>query len=487
MNRGPIVRARALLGRKFVQDVMALQLGRFASTGVGLLATLVVTRVVGPAGYGVYGLANSIFSLFAILNISGAGQSTQTRLPKAIATGDTDGARDVMAWHVQSMSLFTFGIAGLMLLFAPAYAALTQGNAMIGWLAAMLALTGPADGMVVLISAALQSKRQMRSLASLQATSQVILAVAMIALALLSGTAAALIVARLIHSYTVLVLSIFLYGRQRAQGEMGLPTLRAVCARALRVSPRPYWRFGVANAFDRNLHALMTQLPLQFVGMIGGDQAAGYLGLGLRGFAQVAVFTSALFDAMQAVVPRAVARGEYAALWRVLWRTVLALAGGSLLVYGTMALVAPFVIPPLFGREWIPAVPAIMVLALYGALTTVGGVFGPVYRALGMMRLAVISKGIPLLIVLPLGALWLQSFSVPDLSAFAGLTVLPTGLATVAQASAAAAAGALLVNLLFTTSVGITAVVILRAVRSRARRDLALPQTEDLAPPAAPA
>lgn len=461
-------RARVLLGRKFVQDVIALQLGRFGATAVGLLSTLVVTRMVGPVGYGVYGLASATLSTFELLNISGAGQSTQTRLPKAIATGDAQAALDVMAYHVQASLTFTLGILALMLLLAPAYAALTLDNATIGWLAAVLAFTGPADGLTVLTNAALQSKRQMRALASLQTGSQVILSVAMIALAVLAGTPEALIAARLIHSYAVLAVSLFVYGRLRAQGEMALPALWTVLLRSVRVSPRPYWRFGVANAFDRNLHNLMTQLPLQLVGMVGGEQAAGYLGLGLRGFAQVSVFTSALFDAMQAVVPRAVARREYGQLWRALWRAVLGLAGASLLAYGAMALVAAWMIPALFGPEWGPAVPAIIVLAYYGGLTTTGGVFGPVYRALGMMRAAVLSKLAALALILPLGYLLLQGYAVPDVSPYAGLTGIAYGLVTQGQASAAAAAGAVIVDLLFTVSIGIMAVTSLRAVRERA-------------------
>lgn len=471
MTQGPIQRARAVFHRKFVQDVIALQIGRFGATGVGLLSTLVVTRVVGPAGYGVYGLANSIFSTFGLLNLSGAGQSTATKLPKAIALGDRNAALDVMAYHMQASLLLTVGIALLMLLLAPPYAALTQGSAAIGWLAALLAFTGPADATVVLVSASLQSKRQMRALASLQTGSQVILSIVMIVFVLLSPTAEALIAARLAHSFTTLAVSILLYGRLLAQGEMALPTLRAVLARALTVSPRPYWRFGVANAFDRNLSSVMTQIPLQLVGMIGGPQAAGYMGLGLRGYAQVAVFTSALFDAMQAVVPRAVARAEYTKLWGALWRAVLALAGGSLLVYGATALIAPFVIAPLFGREWIPAIPAIMVLAYYGGLTTVGGVFGPVYRALGFMRAAVISKIIALVLVLPLGYLLLQGYAVLPLDAFSGLNaLLPAGLQGMGQASAAAAAGGLIVNALYTLSIGLIAIVSLREVRRRAKR-----------------
>jgi hypothetical protein len=49
------------------------------------------------------------------------------------------------------------------------------------------------------------------------------------------------------------------------------------------------------------------------------------------------------------------------------------------------------------------------------------------------------------------------------------LSSLPPGLQTMGQASTAAAAGALLVNLLFTVSVGITGGTVLWVVRRRAR------------------
>lgn len=472
MSQPLIQRAQAVLRHKFVQDVIALQIGRFGAIGAGLLSTLVVTRVVGPAGYGIYGLANSIFSLFGLLNLSGAGQSTMTRLPKAVATNDASAALDVMAYHLQASLLLTSGIALLMLLLAPPYAAATQDNAYIGWLAAVLAFTGPADATVSLMAVSLQSKRQMRALASLHTGSQVILSIAMISFVLLSPTPEALIGARLTHSFTMLAISAILYNWLRKQGEMTLPGLRTVMLRALTLSPRPFWRFGMANAFDRNLANMMTQIPLQLVGMIGGPQAAGYFGLGLRGYAQVAVFTSALFDAMQAVIPRAVAKGEYLRLWRALWRVALALASGSLLIYGAMALLAPILIPALFGSEWIPAIPAIIMLAYYGGLTTTGGIFGPVYRALDFMRVAISSKLIAMALALPLGYLLLLGYAQLPLEAFSGLDrLLPVSLLEMSQASAAAAAGGLIVNMIFTISVGITATAAMREVRRRAKRE----------------
>ncbi len=52
------------------------------------------------------------------------------------------------------------------------------------------------------------------------------------------------------------------------------------------MSPRPYWRFGVANAIDKNIAQLFTQIPLQLVGIFAGARAVGYLSLAMSGIAQ---------------------------------------------------------------------------------------------------------------------------------------------------------------------------------------------------------
>jgi len=52
-------------------------------------------------------------------------------------------------------------------------------------------------------------------------------------------------------------------------------------------------------------------------------------------------FTSAIFENMQAVVPQAVGRGDYARLWRNFLRVMGILALGGLAFYTLVILLAP--------------------------------------------------------------------------------------------------------------------------------------------------
>jgi len=184
----------------------------------------------------------------------------------------------------------------------------------------------------------------MRSLALMQNANQLVLTVCAIIAVVISPTPASLVMSRVVYSYLTLALAFVVYTRRRSDGQVAYPPLRAVFARARTVSPRPYWRFGVANAIDKNLSELFVQLPLQLVGIYAGARAVGYLQLALNGIAQAGIFSSAVLDNMQAVVPQAVGRRDFAGLWRNFRRVLGVLAVGGVMLYGALALFAPLVI-----------------------------------------------------------------------------------------------------------------------------------------------
>jgi O-antigen/teichoic acid export membrane protein len=304
----------------------------------------------------------------------------------------------------------------------------------------------------------------------MQNANQFVLTAFTIGAVVINPTAESMVTARVAYSYATLVLAFVVYRRQRMRGQVSYPPLGAIFARARTVSPRPYWRFGAANAIDRNLASLFTQLPLQLVGIFAGARAVGYLNLATSGITQAGIFTSAVLDNMQAVVPQAVGRGDYAGLWRNFMRILAAMALFALVLYGALALFAPVVIPPVLGSRWIPAIPALAALALYGAITTIGGIFGPLYRAFGLMRRAIVVKLIALVIVLPVGFVLLQRLpnAQDTLAPFLGVeTMLSRSLV---GAGAGALAGAWMIDAVFLLSVSLTVLVTLPELRSRARR-----------------
>jgi hypothetical protein len=73
---------------------------------------------------------------------------------------------------------------------------------------------------------------------------------------------------------------------------------------------------------------------------------------------------------------------------------------GAIGFYTLFVLIVPYIVPLVFGAESQAAVPAILVMSIFGGVTMVGGLFGPLYRALDLMRPAVLIKAVTLVMVL---------------------------------------------------------------------------------------
>lgn len=433
-----IDRARNFFRRKVVQDTLALQVGGLGVTALGMLAWIVVPVAMGPEKYGEWALVQSFLGIWETLNLTGLGVTVSTLLATAVGARDEPEILNLLGVFVRvsllwgALSVVALAVIGLPL------SRLLYGRAEIGALAAALALTLLIDPFYHMVTTALQSRRSMRTLALLNNANQFVLTVCLIVAALLHPDPQALVVARLAYSLITALLALWVYQRLRAQDGVIYPPLEAVLARARTVSYGPYWRFGLTNALDKNAAQLFTQIPLQLTGMIGGLAAAGFLQLALRGFQQASLFTAAVFSNMQAVVPQAVGRGDYARLYRGFMQLVLALAGGGVLFYGALALAGPalmaWVVAPLFGEEWLSVVPLIPVLAVYGVFSTVGGVFGPLYRAFEMSGAALAIKVVSLALMIPVGAALIHALGVVGgawtISGLYGISVTLTAAVT---------------------------------------------------------
>jgi len=460
VRRNPVIdSARRLLSTRFMRDTLALQMGKIVATILSFISSLLVWRLLGPEGSGVFAWAASLVSMAQLLDLTGLGTSTGSRLAVAIGAKQDDEVRDLLAFHLQTNVVVNVILIAGMFWVGRALATTFYGNPTVGDLAAGLALGLLADGVYNLILTALQARRSMLLIAIVGVVNQLVLSVCVIGALLIQADAAALVVARLAYAYVTLALAVILYARVRGQGENPLPGIGVILSRIGRVSARPYWRFGVANAVDKNLAELSVQIPIQIVGIIGGERAVGFLTLAMTGITNVGILTSALFENLKTVVPQAVGRRDFAQLWRGIPRAMIALAVGGAVVYGALALVAPFAIPPILGAEWDAAIPSLIALTPFGVITAVAGVLGPVYRALDLMRGAIFAKSASLLLVLVPGSL---------------LLVAAVGSDPASPEGTAAVGGALLLDAVFVVAALLTARATLPPLR-RLAQDAANP------------
>ena len=436
-------RFQRLRESKFVRDTLVLQIGRIGTTGLSFVSFWLVIRLMGVEQYGVWKLVLALLGIWQTLDITGIGQLTSTRLAIAVGRKDTHDALDLMAIYAKVVLAWALISVVVLFTLGPLVAArLYDGDQRIGVLAGWLSLTLAADSLYTLIIVTLQSRRLMRQLAVLQNLNQVVLFACIVIAMLLSPTPEALLAGRLVYSYSTLALAFYLYARLRDEAGVTFPPLGAVFRRAARVSLRGYWRAGVAMAFDKNISALYTQVPMTLVGMLAGPAAAGVLGVGHDVVARSSLLTGPVLENVQAVVPQSVGRGDYAKLRRNFGRVLLVMAAGATAFYVLLALAAPLVVPLVFGADTAPAVPIVIILSFFGAISAVGGLFGPLYRAFNLMRAALAVK------------------------IFTGLVLFLPGLFLIAQYGAVG--GAWLMNGLFLVSIVLTAVITLPPLRRRA-------------------
>jgi O-antigen/teichoic acid export membrane protein len=438
---------RRLLRRKFVQDTLVLQVSNSAASAISFISSVVVLRLLGPDGFGVWTLAQSFFTIWQMPNLTGIGPSTSTRLALAIGARNEREILNNMAFYVKVA--VTWGVLNttLLALLGPSIAVNAyESGAQIGVLAAVLSLTLIPDALYNLAVIALQARRSMRTVTAVQSANQLTLFASYAGSLLISPTVESLMMGRLFYSVATMFMALAAYQHRRSHDGLVYPTIRAVLTRALTVSVRPYWRFGVANALDKNLGGLFMEIPTQLVGILAGNAQAGYLEASFKGIRVVNQLTSAVFDNMQAVVPQAVGRGDHAGLRRNFLRVLAVLIIGAAAFYSVFAVVAyfyaPLIVAILYGEAYSPVAPLIPVVAVYGAVDTVGGIFGPLYRALRLMRRAIVVKIITLLLVFLPGT-WL---------------IQQTG----------ALGGAWMINILYIVSVALTALVCLPELQQRA-------------------
>jgi len=228
-------------------------------------------------------------AVFAALDLTGIGISTNTRLAQAVGARDEGEILDLLAAHVKIALALALVLTLLIAVVGVPVARLLHEDAtavQIGQLAFWLGVARIADSLYLVPYNALQSRRAMGAFAALGTLNQTVMAACTILAAAFSQTAESLVVGRLVYSSSTLILAWMLYRRYRAVGDAPpYPPIRAILRRAWTLTfaayRRRYLGYGMLIAFDKNLANLYIQIPMQIAGSLGGTAAAGYLDLAL--------------------------------------------------------------------------------------------------------------------------------------------------------------------------------------------------------------
>jgi O-antigen/teichoic acid export membrane protein len=430
---------------KFVRDTITLQAGKILLTVLNAAAFIVLARGLGPDGYGEYQLVLTAYGLIMTLNLTGLAPGTIIRLAEAIGAGDRTRVRDLLGFFVQVSAGMAVIVLAVALIFGPLIAVSDE----IARLLRVYVLILFFQPLYTLTLFTLQGLRIMRRYTLLENTAAFMESGLRIGAVLVGLGVPGVVMAHVLSAAVKAGISLIIYRRTRRDHADVLPGMGDILHAARTNSPRPYWRFGVLLAVDKNLSNLYTLLPVQLIGLWHGEAAAGFARLGLSALTYPALLFRGILTNLETRLPADVGQANYVRLMDNLRRVLRYVTPISVGVFAAFAVVAPLVVPVL-GEEYIPAIPVIRILCVYGAIIGVGGVFAPVYRALNIM---------PVMLAVRVAGL------------VSGLVMLALVLRPYAEVGAAWA-----INAMFAVSVSLTALVVLPRITRLAREQRA--QTE---------
>jgi O-antigen/teichoic acid export membrane protein len=357
----------------------SLVLGTFFVRGVGFGATIVLSRAVGPADFGIFAFGLTLAQLFAVCANCGLDDLLVreiARAPQAMRT--LTGAQ--LGLRASTLPIAAGG-ALLLAVLNPAHSLLYAWFALYAWLHA---------GLLVLCAAGRGLKRP-RDHALLLSLQIVLIAPASIAASILARSID--LAAAAFAAGTALTLALG-YGRLWRRREA--PSL-AWQPRAWQPLVRATLPFG-ASLFGL---LMLDRLAFTSVAFMQGALAAGWFGaaynLGLA-LSSVAMAAAATLYPVLSVMARQ-HPADFAATARRLAQSTLL---GSLALAVAVRLCAPQLVPLLFGPAYAPSAPVLELTIWALPLLSLSLVLVTILQAADRQRDAAIATGQALLLAVPL-------------------------------------------------------------------------------------
>jgi len=392
---------REFLARKFVRDTLVLQVGDTLNLGVAFLTSVLLARLLGPSGYGVYALVFSLFGALTFAGDLGLAPATVTQLAEALARGERAAAAEFCGYFVKLSAVLGLAFIVVGLALGPPLAGWLYGRSLIGLLAGLLMADQLLGLPRNLVRVAFQSARRMSWLSAFE-VGRGLVRLGLVALFLILGLGVGgVVLAELIAAALASLAAWPLFNRLREAEAGAMPSWAETWDQARRVPLRKHFAFGFKIVLDRNVVRVLEVVPFLILGRYAPAAEVGFLRLAWGAINLPLNLLTAIANNLAARLPQLRGLGDWAGLWRVFFRT--SLAGGilSLAGVGLFALLAPWLIRVIYGAQFLPALPFVYILALGAALSGFFAGVGALYRTLYRVGLLVAANLIQLALYLP--------------------------------------------------------------------------------------
>lgn len=396
---------RAFVRRPFVRDVGILQLGALASAGIGFVASILLARLLRPEEYGAYALVVSIGTTIGLLRRLGQDQAATTRLVAALARADAEGVRRSLSYFVAIGVWSTLVVLPIAIVLSPFLTDRWYGDGHLGTLLQLYLVPGFWVVIPATTILALQATRRIWQLTWLENGINVLTAIGGVAGALVSATAALVLVGQAAAAALSAVIGAITYQWLR-QHEAIVPKARKL-ARGIIQPDFPVWadtRSGLSMAIDKNLASLYPLAPMLILGAVAPTTEVAQLRIALSYIAIPALLLGPISRLLMVKLPDVHTRTPERL--REFFVSVSGAGGAASTALTIPFLVlAPLAIPLLYGQTYSGSVPLVLILGIDSALFGLGLTAGPLFRTLERTDLPIRVHVVVLLLGVPLGYL----------------------------------------------------------------------------------
>ncbi|HNP75081.1 MAG TPA: oligosaccharide flippase family protein [bacterium] len=389
-----ITRIRNLFKKRFIKDTIVLQFASVFSTGLSFIASVVFARTLGVEGYSAYALIFAFVGIVGIFMNIGTNQSALTLLSGAYAQKDRDKARNILTYYVQVTGTVLLVVGFSIILISPFLTKFFYGDSTIGQLARVIILVDIIKiffGMYIIV---LQVIRQIKILAVIENINKVFYVAVPVTLVLIGWGLKGIVFGHLIVASGFAVFAWISYSRL-AKNDPILPSWSEIFSNMFKSRFSYYFRFGFMIAIDKNIVSLYSTLPIFILGLFSINDVAilkiaiAYAGLPLTLIGPVSRLLSVHLPITK----------SYSL--SILKRDFVRSSVGSFLITSGLvvifALMAPILIPLVYGQEYVLSVYLSFPLLVGSAITALGVGNGSAFRTLNLMRKSIYVNAVAVL------------------------------------------------------------------------------------------
>lgn len=380
---------------QFVRDIFVMQIGKGAYMAMTLLHSVLLARLLGVEGYGVYAVVLAFTATVKTFISLGQGPVLQVFFAEEYGRKNRNGMAAVLKNFLMAVLVNTLLLSSAALI-APYLSTHLYGAPNIGNLARFLLLYTAVDMGNSAMLMITQSVRRVRLQTMLEQSAIFSFIVVSTTALLLGYGIGGVVVSQLAVSFFFLIISALTY--RRLMRIYGLPGLREVL-RASTTDAFVYFRQGLWFSVDKNIGSLYPSGLFFVMSLVAAPAQIGLARIAMQMAGTVQSFLLPQINSLATTVLASFTRDNVSLLRKNAAKIIKhALFLHAILSFGAI-FVLPFAIVILYGKEFIPAITLTFWIIILGLMSPIGLLNSPLLRLYRKVHYGVVLSIVTLILM----------------------------------------------------------------------------------------